>query len=45
MFGRHATGDEIGMRKMGKFYKEEKDMITLVKGDTILSIGTRLWRS
>ena len=33
MFGRHATGDEIGMRKMGKFYKEEKDMITLVKGD------------
>ena len=33
MFGRHATGDEIGMHKMGKFYKEEKDMITLVKGD------------
>ena len=26
MFGRHATGDEIGMHKMGKFYKEEKDM-------------------
>lgn len=33
MFGRHAKSDEIGMHKMGKFYKEEKDMITLVKGD------------